>query len=760
MTAVTIARPSEPQSAAPRPARRRVPASLPSLLGLVAIAALLPARGAWAADLALVLLSLSLPGILALRALGVPSAAVTAYPIYIPASALVVLMAAGTGADLIGPSAGVARPLHGDTTALSVLGVSLVLWVLGIRRGSAARIDWRAFLARPLLLTPLCLPVASGIGALLLTNGHGPLAARLAAGLTVAALLFCLLRSHRLGRAQIAMLIFGCALAAEWAFSLRSQEIIGFDISSELYVAQHTQALGIWHLTHRNDAYSAMLSLTILPSILAALTGLSPLIAFKALYPVLGAMIPVSIFLISARLMRPRFAAGAATLLVVQSYFFQLLPEIARQEIGLVFFAALISALLDDLLPRGAQLRLLAVLSAGLVVAHYASAYFAIPAVVVALILHAILSRRRPIPLLSVPLLCVAMVMGGGAAIWYGAVTHSASNLTEFVASVQSRGLNLLPNRTGSLITSYFNGNVAKSVGGASFEQMAAKDYRGRSAYIHPLVASGERRFPLQPAGVPVPSVRVPGVARGVRIIWIAVGQLMLMLGTLGAVMLAVRRRGSPRSREVGILALSVIGGLAVIRFSGTVAGAYNQTRALLQALLLLTIPAAWLAQALADRLRRSGRTRWLTRSLTGVVTLALTIVFAYQIGLTPLVSGGGTSLNLSQSGEDFERQYMTPAELAAAAWASDHSIKQLLYADRYGGLRVNLTRGRAPLTDLTPRTIDRNAWIYGTRTNVRLGRARGQIANSFALYRWPRSFLHAYFNTVYANRDSRVYHR
>ncbi len=568
------------------------------------------------------------------------------------------------------------------------------------------------------------------------------------------------------------MLLFGCALAAEWAFSLRSQEIIGFDITTELHTAQHIQAAGIWHAVHHNDPYGAMLSLTILPSVLASLTGLTPLIAFKALYPVLGAMIPVSIFLVSERVMRRRFAAGAAALLIIQSYFFQLLPEIARQEIGLVFFAALVSALLDDRLPRGAQLRLVVALSVGLVVSHYSSAYLAAPAMLAALVLQAIISRFRPLPWLSLPLLCATAVIGGGAAIWYSAVTHSANNLTSLANSLESKGLDLVPNHTGNLITSYFSGNVGKSVAGSSFEQLAVKDYRSRSGYIHPLAAAREARYQLQPAAVPVPRVRVPALASGVRNLWIAIGQLMLIFGALGALVMAIQRRGPPLAREIGILTLSLVGGLVVIRFSGTVAEAYNQTRALLQALIVLTMPAAWSAQAVTDRVRRWDRARreqwvyrrrdprWHAPALAGVTALALALVFAYQTGLTALVSGGGTSLNISQRGEDFERQYMTPAELAAASWASDHSTDQLLYADRYGQLRVALTSGRAALTDLTPETLDRDAWIYGTRTNTVLGRARGQVGSTAALYQWPSGFLNAYYNAVYANGDSRVFHR
>ncbi len=102
----------------------------------------------------------------------------------------------------------------------------------------------------------------------------------------------------------------------------------------------------------------------------------------------------------------------------------------------------------------------------------------------------------------------------------------------------------------------------------------------------------------------------------------------------------------------------------------------------------------------------------------------------------------------------------MTPAELAGADWAAGQSHHKLLYADRYGQLRLYATTGTVALTDVTPETIDRHAWVYGTRTNVVLGRARGQIADFASIYRWPAAFLNRNFNTVYTNGDSTVYHR
>ena len=40
---------------------------------------------------------------------------------------------------------------------------------------------------------------------------------------------------------------------------------------------------------------------------------------------------------------------------------------------------------------------------------------------------------------------------------------------------------------------------------------------------------------------------------------------------------------------------------------------------------------------------------------------------------------------------------------------------------------------GRAVLTTVTPRTLDRNAWVYGTRTNVQLGSARAGARRKLA---------------------------
>jgi hypothetical protein len=397
---------------------------------------------------------------------------------------------------------------------------------------------------------------------------------------------------------------------------------------------------------------------------------------------------------------------------------------------------------------------LVTIMAIGLVVSHYSSTYMAIPTVVIAFVAHAIVTRRRRLQRISIPLLTAAAVLIGGAVLWYGPITHSASNVTSFAASLEHRGLDLLPNSRGSTINNFLGGNSVSSVSAQRYQQLAVKEYSSKASYIHPLAASSRSAYAIQPGRVPAPAVRLPHLATGFSALSIIVGELMLVAAVLGAVLLALRRSSSPSAHATGVLALGTLAVLVVIRFSGTAAAAYNQQRALLQALIVLTPAAAWLASRVTQRMGRLGL------PATTALAAAVALVFAYQSGVSAVLVGGGTSLNLSQSGEDFERQYVTPAELAAASWATAAAHRDLLYADRYGQLRLFHATGRVALTDLTPRTLDRRAWIYGSRTNVVLGRARGQIGNFSAVYRWPASFVDTYFDTVYTDGDSEVFHR
>ena len=744
--------------APPRPPRGRSRGPrLAELAALAVLPALVAARDVWAAQALLLALLLTVPGLLALRAMRVPGEAIVRFPVYVPCASLVVLLASGLVVDLEGLSAQASAPLRTWPLLIGLEVTCLALVAVGATARAEADIPWAQLRPRLARAWPLALPLAAAAGALLLTNGHGPAVAIGAMGASVATILVCALIAGRLSAPQLGLVLYGAGLAALWSFSLRGHFLYGFDINSEFHVAAKTFADGVWRTSHRHDAYGAMLSLTVLPASLQALAGISALVALKVVYPALFALFPPALFGIANRFLSRRYAFVAAAFVVVQSYFFQQLPAIARQEIGLLLFVALVAAVVDRRLPRGAQALLVAALGAGVVVAHYSTTYLAAGVFALAVVLQLAVSRFRPLRAVSLAMVVALLATGGGAAVWYGAVTHSADNVGAFAEDIRAHGLAILPNAHSgqSLVTSYLSGNAPAPIDPNAYERVVAGDYARYRPYVRPLRVARAPRYDLRGSPVRADAIRSPGAFEALRVAQVAAAQLLNLLAIVGALALVLRRHTNPLARQLGLLGLATLMMLAIVRLSGTTANAYNQERAFVQTMVPLAVGMAWVLETVGDRWR------WSRGAVSVLAAAALAVIFVTTSGLRGVAVGGGTPTNLADAGGDYERFYVTAPELAAARWVNGAPPGALVYADRYGQLRILGATGRADglLLDVTPRTLDRRAWIYASRTNVQQGRARGGTGSRYTTYRWP-SFVAARYDTVYANGAAKVYHR
>jgi uncharacterized membrane protein len=730
------------------------------LAGLAAIAALLPLRDLWPVQLVLLALLLTVPGIALLRALGVPTDASVATPVYVPAASIVVLLAAGAGANFAAPLLIDGAPLRTLPLLVAVEVTCLLLLGLASLRDPAERtgtpVSWPGLRH----LWPLLLPLASAVGAARLTNGDGELVAVAALGAGVALLVVATLASSRLDTTQLGMTLFAVGLALAWSFSLRSGSVYGFDISGELPILDATRDAGVWRLDHPADAYGAMLSLTVLPSLLGELTGLSSLVLLKAVYPVALALVPVTVFLIARRHLSARYAFAGAAFIVVQANFAQQLPAVARQEIGLLLFAVLVAAALDRRIPRGARWSLVSTLGLAMVVSHYSTTYLAVALVAAAVVIQAAVSLARPVPRVTGALVVGLVVTAAGAALWYGPVmTDSSSNVTRFTDSVRTEGLRFLPNREPGqgIVEAYLTGNLPQRVSAAEYGELVQADYVANRPFVTPLPDAAAGRYALRDDAAEATPIRSETAKSTLDRAQLWVLQLANLLAVLGAVWLVLRRGTRPGLRVAAILALAALLALALVRLSGTIAENYNQDRAFVQALVPLAVALAWLVQ----RASRVGRRRG--HAVNVAVALALGVVLVNTSGLAgAALDRPGT--NVGDTGEDFERYYVTRPELASADWlrVARYGRGGVLYADRYGQLRLISQRvpTQGMLLDITPRTLDQDAWIYASRVNVVDGRARGVVGSRYATFRFPSRFVRDHWNTVYANGTSEVFNR
>ena len=511
-------------------------------------------------------------------------------------------------------------------------------------------------------------------------------------------------------------------------------------------------------MAHHNDAYGAMLSVTIVPAELHFLSGISTLLVFKAAFPAIGALFPLEIFGLARRVLSRSWAFAAAAFTIAQLSFAHELPALARQEIALVFFAALIAVMLSSQLPRGSQWTLVALLSLAMVVSHYSTTYVAITLIGLSLPLQWILSFFRDIKRLTGAIVFALTVSVVGAIMWYGPLTRSESGLQQIAQTVTVQGLDLLPsqNQTGSPIEAYYE-SAQPTMSATRYEQLVSADYKLKVPSVTPLPDADLPAYALRSSAPSTPPVKLTIVSEGIGLVSLASQQVLNLLGIIGALIMILRKDTSTVARHIGLFGLAAAALLVLVRLSGTLAAFYNEERTLLQALCVFAVAFCWSMQNLAGM----SKSRQATVLLVGAAFLAA--FTANTSGFSGAVLGGAVETNLANSGEDFERFFMTTPELASASWLSRQVRPgQLVYADQYAQLPLVAMTGisNGVIADVTPLTINQEAWIYASRTNVVDKRARVLFDNDLVTYAFPSDFLNANFNLVYTDGSSEVFHR
>ncbi|MEO3784330.1 hypothetical protein ABGB12_13425 [Actinocorallia sp. B10E7] len=751
-----------------RPAAQGARRSLYRYAGLlVAIDVLVVARDLWAAQILLVPLLLTVPGLLLLRALRIPASAIAAFPLYVPAASLMTLMGSGLAVNLVGPLVGVDAPLRAVPL---LIGLQLCLGALllaGARAPDDTLLDWSG-LPSPRWTALLALvPLVAAMGALRLNTGHDSVLAIVSIVLCLLILTVSTTSADRLTPAQLSVMLFVVALAMMWSFSLRSDLVYGFDIATEYGMSHRTVQAGYWKADNSTDAYGAMLSITLLPAQLHALTGMADVVVLKLVFPAVFAMFPIGVFRLAHRFLPQRWAFLAAAYTLVQGGVFQQLPALARQEIALLMFLALINVVFDDRVSGRQRALLIAVLTPGMIVSHYSTAYLAVAifggGVVLQLAVSAVRRRRA----LNLAVLAVFAAGLGSGALWYGLVTQSASNLSTFSSSLSTSGLRLLPNTDGkgNLISGYLKGTETSGIKVKEYSARLEEQYAERT-YVVPFEDAGDREYALYDKPMAKPPVLVPMLRGILNTGELYVQQFGNLLGLLGALILVSKRNSPGAIRVIGLLSVPALTLLALFRLSGTFAASYNQGRAQLQAMILLAVPMFWLLHRLPGRLERFARSRddqFLDRLIRTTAAGALLTIFLNTTGFVGTFFGGGTSTNLTSSGEDHDRFYIQGPELAGAEWMGSRvALKELVYADRYGALRLYaMTQIKDRLiTDITPRTLHRTGWIYAGRSNTVDERTRSLVDNRLAVFNFPTAFVQSHYNLVYSNGYSGVYRR
>ena len=708
---------------------------------------------------------------------------------------LLLLLVGGLTINTFLPLLGVSRPLDTIPVLILVDAIDVGLWLVRRKRPAHLVVRFAPGLrgareTRVLVLGGVCV-LLMVLGANRLNNGNGPAVTMV--GLGVALLLFVLLLvwSDRLRTSVVAGALYLLSASLLLMTSLRGWSVTGHDIQLEYRVFQLTAAHGKWDMSAFQNPYNACLSITLLPTQMAALLHVDDPYIYKVFFQLLFATCPVLVFLLARRYFSVRVSVLAVVYFIGFPTFFTDMPFLNRQEMAFLFVSAGFLVMTSPLWRRRQRQGLLVIAAIGVELCHYSSSYVFFGTLLVAWVAQTLLARGWP-PVLTRSHLpdteggrwsTAVRTIGAGSLVailavivlWGGVVTRTAngvvsefrSDVTGFVhhnggEKASSVGYGLVPGASSSgasdssstaQIDQYRDQTLAARAKAApgTFVPLSAVD-----EYPTPVISQPD--LPLTSAGRALNHVGVaPSSVNDVMRSMAAKGeQVFLLIGML-ALVLSKRRRGTV-GREYYYLCIGAIAALVAITVLPNLSVEYGLLRVFQQA--LLVIAPVIVVGSLA--LFRPLGTRW-SGLLASGVGLA---IFSSTTGLIPQALGGyPAELNLNNSGQYYDLYYMTPQQVAAVDWlmGKPGTLPSGIQVDDYPAERFAFTSpstvtGRQYLSDVFPTFLQWSSWVVVDTSMLQTGTATVSINGNYIAYRYPFGLLNREKNLVFDNGGAKIY--
>ena len=228
------------------------------------------------------------------------------------------------------------------------------------------------------------------------------------------------------------LLIVSVSVSLLYHVLLISPNIVGSDINREYYFFSFVSQSGHWNPTYPvSDPYNSLLSITILPVILSAVTGVDGVWVFKIIYPLIFSLVPVVLYSAFERHIGKKQALLAVFFFMSYEAYYAELTSLAREQIAEVLVALFLMLILKNRLKTLTGKSILLILIFGMIISHYATAYMIMFFVVISWVILRFLKKPTPIP--DLPLFFVIFAL-----LWYvyGSSSASFGTLMGFGTSV------------------------------------------------------------------------------------------------------------------------------------------------------------------------------------------------------------------------------------------------------------------------------------------------------------------------------------
>ena len=346
--------------------------SLVAILGLIGLAALgfdIPGLRQIAGFVFLTFI----PGILILRILRIHSVSIIEALVYSVGLSLASVMFIGALINFALPFIGISKPISlVPVTAALVVFMLILMPVAYIRDRDFLHTEKRALakkLQLPSILFLVFLLLLTVLGVAVI-DAYQNNVLLLITMLAIAGIVGLAAFGKFIQAEVYPLAIFIIGLCLLYETTLMSPYLIGTDIWTEYNFYHPVAVSGFWNASTPSIVNSC-LSITMLAPVYSLLLNIDGIWVFKAVYPLLFALVPLMIFHIFSQQMSQKKAFLAVFFFMAVPTFSLEMIALCRQQIAEFFFALVVLLLVDRVLRTGQKLTLLIIFSVAIIVSHY-----------------------------------------------------------------------------------------------------------------------------------------------------------------------------------------------------------------------------------------------------------------------------------------------------------------------------------------------------------------------------------------------------
>jgi uncharacterized membrane protein len=642
------------------------------------------------------------------------------------------------------------------------LGIGLLIWFRKRDLQDYLQVAEHSSTTGVSLFIPALFPMLGGVGAIFLNNRGNNFIAVTALILISVFVLFVVWKHEQISEDLLGFSILMIGLALLLSFSLRSWHISGWDINQEYYVYQLTKFHQEWRIDFFRDPYNACLSLTILPAILNSFLGINEEFLFKVIYPSIFAFVPLIIYLSVKKYVAPILAFLASMFFIFQPWFIQPAPALARQEIGLLFFALFIWVTFHQRFSRLQRNSLQILFGAAIITSHYSTAYIGLIFFTLtclgSFVFRKFFRAGNSGDLMTQSISgWVLLVLFCFTFYWSNIQTGTSGNIP-YVLQITFQNMKqalLSDLRSEDVRMAFLNTNQR-------FSQQDINQYVQSQNEIYSEYSSlysNESYADYDPTRLV--STPTEGIIQGEpwRVVFSSLffgakqlTKILLVAGALIWILHVSRSKGF--HDEFVILNLVSVSVLLLWIILPVLSLYYNLFRVYLQTLIVSSVSLIFGLNLLFSRLRNE-------YSKIIYSSLIVVLFFVSTNGLGSYLVGGAANMNLNNFGEDYDKFFTHPQEIYSAIWLTKNRNPKLsVYADDTASLRL-ISFGNGIIYHdraVLPSTITKDSYIYLDYANTWRGITISNYHGKQISYKYPLEFLERNKNLIYDNGGSKIF--